>query len=285
MNLLEDVKYLTDDNEEGVTNYLVSLYERTENKYKYYPTKLNRLLTIYKLCTLKYNDWCLRNGFIINEDRTMGMPRWTYSAFYNDYSLIEEDKCEITDNLEIFDEQKCFLHPDYKTIYNMFAFNKDYEDYIKISDDSKELLELIFRKFGNYSSRDLAPLINDIVSKIPIKKRYNKNYIDFEDFKNFLLENKKTLKDNAIFEFINDFDRLKISKSIEKKLEQKKENSELQTKIPEVNSKINFEKKYPFFISKFKNLNSNQQNELIDYLIELSNSNNSCVKTKSIKKK
>ena len=106
INLLEDFNYLTDDKEDGVANYLVSLYERTVNKYKYYPTKLNRLLTIYKLCTLKYNDWCLSDGFIINEDGTMGMPRWAYSPFYNDYSLIEEDKCEITDNLEIFDVQR-----------------------------------------------------------------------------------------------------------------------------------------------------------------------------------
>jgi len=55
----------------------------------------------------------------------------------------------------------------------MFDFTESYEDYIRISDNSKELIELIFRKFGNYSSHDLAPLINEIVSKIFIRQQKN----------------------------------------------------------------------------------------------------------------
>lgn len=212
MEIIKDEEYLINDSTVGVANYLVSLYERTKNKYKYYPTKINRLLTIYKLCSLKYNDECLDDyDFIIRDDGTMGILNGMYSPFYNIYSLIPESYTEIDEELEIFQPHKNFLHQEIKKVHELFNIN--YEKQLCISEDSKKLLELIFRKFGNYPYSDLAIQINEIVNNIPIRKKYEENDIKLEDFTNFMYNNENVLKYNIIFEFIKNFDRLNIDKS------------------------------------------------------------------------
>lgn len=212
MKIIKDEEYLINDSTIGVANYLVSLYERTKNKYQYYPTKINRLLTIYKLCSLKYNDKCLNDlNFIITEDGTMGILSYMHSPFYNIYSSIPENYNEIDDELETFKQHKNFLHSEVKIIAESLGIN--YEKQLYISDDSKKLLELIFRKFGNYPFDELATQINQIVNNILIRKSYDRNYIKLEDFINFMNKNNKVLKNNIIFQFIKNFDRLNIDQS------------------------------------------------------------------------
>jgi len=69
---------------------------------------------------------------------------------------------------------------------------------------------------------------------------------------------------------------------MEKRRKQKEENIQLQNQVSDISSRVNLEKKYLFFISK---LNSNQQYELINYLVYLNSSSDSVIKTKSIKRK
>jgi len=212
MKIIKDEEYLINDSTIGVANYLVSLYKRTKNTYQYYPTKINRLLTIYKLCSLKYNDKCLNDlDFIITEDGTMGILSCMHSPFYNFYSSIPENYNEIDDEIETFEQHKNFLHSEVKIIAESLGIN--YEKQLYISDDSKKILELIFRKFGNYPFDELVAQINQIVNNILIRKSYDRNYIKLEDFINFMNKNNKVLKNNIIFEFIKNFDRLNINQS------------------------------------------------------------------------
>ena len=84
----------------------------------------------------------------------------------------------------------------------------------KLNEYSKELLESIFRNFGNYSINDLAGMLNEIGKKVPtIENRIN---IDrFEDFINDS-ENSKMYRNNKIFNFIQSFYGTKNIKSTDK---------------------------------------------------------------------
>lgn len=222
MEIISDEEYLVNDSTIGVANYFISLYERTKTRYHYYPTKINRLLTIYKLCTLKYNENCLFDSyFVINEDGTMGMKGRCYSSsYYFRVVDVEENYNEITDDLQSSNENKNYLTNDTKLIYDMFHkeylnddvlledYKKTYEEQLCISEESKELIELIFRKFGNYPYSKLAKQINQIVNNIPIEKNLFKICImEKRDFDYFMNKNKLLLNHNTIFKFIKNFDR------------------------------------------------------------------------------
>lgn len=98
-------KIYENDSAIGIANYIVSLYFRTGLRYKYYPTKLNRLLTIYKLCTLKYTENGLNDvDFVIRDNKIMGMIPGTFSIWHNGWNeSIKEDKTYIDDEIEPFD--------------------------------------------------------------------------------------------------------------------------------------------------------------------------------------
>lgn len=261
--------YLKDDHSIGVANYLVSLYYRTGLKYNFHGTKLNRLLTIYKLCSMKYNAECLSDAYFwIRDDGTMGMHKLVFSLVYNFGNFKEEDRRPITEKFNTFDKSKKYLYEEFRKPF--------YDARYDISDDSKQLLELIFRKFGNYSINDLAPMINEIVLKLPIRKALcNNNYIDFYDFKKFLIAYEIELKDNEIFNFIQCFNTLNISSSSKLSNHRNKDSNN--------QNKVDYSKKYPFFLSKFKRLKKEQQQELIYYLTEMSESNNLDDKNKVLK--
>lgn len=212
----DKLEYLTKDSIEGVVNYLISLYYRTDLKYRFYPSKINRLLTIYKLCSLKYNNETLEE-LIIDSNGRMGAISSIYSAFDNRYALLEEDGNEITEEIKDFENDKIYISRSYIAISQEVAgwFNSDYDIHRKlnISQESRDLLELIFRKFGNYSTQELGPIIDEIVSKLPIEKvKEYKYYEQFEVFNIFIDDNKKYLKHNVVFNFVKNFDRHNIDK-------------------------------------------------------------------------
>lgn len=117
-----------------------------------------------------------------------------------------EDKKSILDNIHYNNmknykkEVKIKFNPEHEIISE--AFKDDIQKKLVISDCSKELIELIFRKFGNYSINDLAPMIDEIVLKLPLEKRIFWNCINYKKYESFRLENNKKYKDNEVFDFI-----------------------------------------------------------------------------------
>lgn len=189
---LENSKLYNEDIK-TVCYYLISLYYKTNKKYKCYRTKLNRLLIIYKLCGMKYNVSCLEGIYTINAP-TKHIGLWfrpiasfTFREIYWEFNEKEEDKQEIIDQ---FNESA--------PIPNIYRLES-----LKISENTKELLEMIFRKFGNYTINDLANMIDEIIIKIPITTNNNEYKIDILNYDKFLSNN----IDNEVFEFIKNFQK------------------------------------------------------------------------------
>lgn len=169
--------------------YLVSLYYKTGCKYLCSITKINRLLTIYKFCTLKYNDESLRGEYIINTSMWFD-SLWfcIYKEEYFNENLMKQECKEITEEINEFAE----VPEKYKV-----------EHQIGVS--SKILLEKIFRKFGNYSLNDLGPMIDEIIFEMPTKKIDGKKDIDVNNFKKSLYVYPQNLN-NEVLNFIKNFD-------------------------------------------------------------------------------
>ena len=205
----------------GLINYLITLYNSTQTEYMYYPSKLNRLLTIYYLCMLKYKKNCMDDDFIILDDGRMGYRTIIFDSLYerNDYKIrTKEDKKPILDMINYDDVKNCEkalkikLSREYEIISRVFK--TDIQKKLVISDYSKELLELIFRKFGNYSINDLAQLIDSIVTKLPLEKRNTRNYVECEKYGVFRVENNDEFKENEVFEFIENFESFELLKQL-----------------------------------------------------------------------
>lgn len=170
---------------EDYANYLVSLFFKTNCKYKCYRTKINRLLIIYKLCDI--NNLIQEDSnyeLLIDKDKKQfGFP-FIFDKFDKDiyipYLCVEENgkiiKDKINNSIEIPKE------------YN-FNFLDDYSY-------SLIILEKIFRNFGNFSRDELNILLREIIQNIPI----DVNVIDINKFKSFI--NSDVLPDNKVLNFI-----------------------------------------------------------------------------------
>lgn len=129
-----------------------------------------------------------------------------------------EDKKSILDNIHYNNmknykkEVKIKFNPEHEIISE--AFKYDIQKKLVISDCSKELIELIFRKFGNYSINDLAPMIDEIVLKLPLEKRIFWNCINYKKYESFRLENNKKYKDNEVFDFIVNYAPYDLKKQV-----------------------------------------------------------------------
>ena len=188
-----------------VSYYLVSLYYKTGCKYHCYRTKLNRLLTIYKLCATRYNNDCLDSSFVLNET-WIGFPELA-ALFFREVYMKLPWEASIEDNKEIQDK-----------FDDKVEFNKEYKDSEKVlSLYTKQLIEIIFRKFGNYTIGDLAHLIDEIKQKIPVTKIDNGYKIDTKNYEDFLNIN----LDNEIFKFIKNFKLSENKKSVKEKVYKK----------------------------------------------------------------
>lgn len=227
----------------NLVSYLISLFYKTDCKYYCYRTKINRLLVIYKLCTIKYNNNVLDSHFFII-DKGMG--------FYNLAAYVDRDeylkKCVAEDNKPINDE---FKYSFYTPIYR-YDFN--YE----ISEQSKLLLEMIFRKFGNYNRVDLEnqlQQIKEIMPKIKVvygNPVYRVNKDSFISFINNLDNN--LYKDNEVLKFIKNFDNTNVNIFYDENLE----NEEVTNKINDQLKECDLETKKKILlilenISKYEN--------------------------------
>lgn len=178
----EDIKLLT--------YYLVSLFYKTDCKYWCSRTKINRLLTIYKFCTIKYKSDVLKGEYVISNPKNkigIWFPKlngYIDRDVYLKYNIME-DNCEKI--IEQFNENA--------EIPKIFEVEKE------ISVISKILLEKIFREFGNYPLNVLAPMVDEVILKMPIKEIEGKTEIDTNNFENFL----NTNTNNEVFNFIKEY--------------------------------------------------------------------------------
>lgn len=210
------MKKIFDEKFGNLVSYLISLFYKTDCKYYCYRTKINRLLVIYKLCTLKYNKDVLTNNFFITDQ---GM------CFSGLVSYIDKDEylkdCVMEDNKPINDEFKdSFYTPVYRYNFNC-----------EISEQSKILLEMIFRKFGNYNRVDLENQLQQIQKIMPKTKVIDVNpvyHLKKEHFVRFIYNLDSDLyKDNEVLKFIKNFDNTNINMFYDETLE----NEEITKKI------------------------------------------------------
>lgn len=192
MNINDYLDYYTTKEIKDMAYYLILLFYKTNRKYGCYRAKINRLLTIFVLCNLKNKPNLKDSKFYITE-HFMGLreineiikERDIYINFNNNDSkepIIEE-----------------FIEP--KDIPIRY---KEIIDNIELNDETKNILEIIFRQFGSYSINDLAPLIDSFKSFLTENYSDEPISIDVDKFYTFinLNEIKEKYKDNEIFNFI-----------------------------------------------------------------------------------
>lgn len=216
------MKKIFDEKFGNLVSYLISLFYETDCKYYCYRTKINRLLVIYKLCVLKYNKDVLNDNFFITDQ---GM--W----FSGLVSYIDRDeylkKCVEEDNKPINDEFKYSL---YTPVYR-YNFN------CEISEQSKILLEMIFRKFGNYNRVDLENQLQQIKEIMPKMKVIDGNpvyHLRKEHFVRFIYNLDSDLyKDNEVLRFIKNFDNTNINMFYDENLESEELTNKINEKLKE----------------------------------------------------
>lgn len=141
---------------EEAYKYLTGLYYKTGEKYCCQALKIQLLLTIYQLWCLKYNKTGIMPNHLVKLEITSNKSRFRLKNILLPTDIIngttKEDKTPIID--EFLDSYK--IPPLYK-VENDF-----------INKEVRDLLELIFRKFGNWSAKDLVNeskfIINSILS-------------------------------------------------------------------------------------------------------------------------
>jgi len=162
--------------------YLISLFYKSGERYFCSRPKINRLLTIYKFCSVRHDPNCFHFSFVPGGSGLMGikgLSSFVERDVYLNFYMYDDDKQEFTDT---FDETV-----EIPGRYVNDFLIRDYE----ISDKVKELLEIIFRKFGSYPISDLAQMIDQMKNNIPFRKKVDEvNFIyyslDADEFLEFL---------------------------------------------------------------------------------------------------
>lgn len=215
--------------------YLISLYYKTGCKYSCTRSKINKLLIIFKLCFIKNNLKTFDNKLIIYEN----------FSYFEDLSIIMEKDVyctekSIEENSKIIDK-----------LNEMVEIPPMYKTYIKLAEEEKKLLEIIFREFGNFNINYLSDKIEPIVRNI--SAIYKNNFILDEDrvfdfFNNYYHE----YQNNEIFKFI---ENIIIKKSNYKNEKNNKIFCDLVIKIS--NLDVSKQRKLLKYIETFKNDNEN----------------------------
>jgi len=172
--------------------YLVSLFYKTNCKYSCTRSKINRLLTIYMFCNIKNKPNLHDSKFAITKE---------FMGFY-DLAFIIPNTIYYTDLRDMKNnDDKQEIKERFGKVINRYT---EYDD--KIDESQKELLELIFRKFGSYPITDLSIKTDKIKDNAPIKQKKD-NVVNIDEFLLFLnnKENNKLYKNNEIFKFIKNF--------------------------------------------------------------------------------
>ena len=137
-----------------ITNYLIQLFYKTDKKYSCTQTKIGKMLSIL---AFKYAQ---KDKLLFNENIYKYSP--DCGTFIKDLVFIPND---------IYFRDIEFDNPD-NSKYISDIFNEKAEIpecYLNIEILPVEIeseIEMLFRKYGAYSSRKLAELLNPIVDKI-----------------------------------------------------------------------------------------------------------------------
>lgn len=235
---------LYDCNLYGIVSYLISLFYRTNCKFECSRRKINRLLTIYKLCCDKNGYDCFEDKFYIGEPYSyvLGInfiPREVYCRYFYD---------EYDENSLFFE---CILkEDDVSCIENMPFMYKQFIKGIKISEESKKLLEDVFKKFGGFKFQKMANDIDEIMENIPTIKMLDiMEHIDKDKINDFFEDknNNQIYKNNIVFQFVKNY-------NIDKNMDFKDEKY------------FNCDKVDDWFFKKFQNLSFENQKKLLQYI-------------------
>ena len=177
---------------EAMASYLVSLFYKSKKNYSCTRSKIGKLLVLNTLCNID-NQNLLNTLYISDESIYTYEPsllEFIYRDVYIKYPFCD-DKKPFT---ELFDESV--------VIPNMFQIRLDrYE----LDDNSKRILEDIFRNFASYPLGDLNKMIKEIIPLIvgsTNTKVEDKNHIkeNYKFFKNNRIN--ELYKDNKIYSFL-----------------------------------------------------------------------------------
>lgn len=202
-NLRQNLQKLEYSETRNLACYLISLFYKSGCIYFCSRPKINRLLTIYKLASISFNEDCFKYGFNIDS---------TYIFVGSYIYMIERDvyyNCNYDENGKLV-----YLSNDNKDFYNgNFTHNSTipnwyHMDEYDINSSQKRLLEIIFRKFASYSVGDLGMMIDELHHNIPFERKNDEfgfafNYLDKEKLKQFLNSesNNELYKNNEVFNF------------------------------------------------------------------------------------
>ena len=184
--------------------YLVSLFYKTNCKYFCTRPKIKRLLTIYKLSSINFDPDCFHYIFFV-DDQQMTITSYISSiverdVYFNIGTVNGKLQIMSEDNREFFDEN----FSETISVPNKYIVNENEIDKIK-----RDLLEIIFRKFGSYSSRELNDMLDEFSHEIPFEQKVDEtnftyDYLDPNKFMKFLNSeyNSSLFQNNEVFNFI-----------------------------------------------------------------------------------
>ena len=160
------------------TNYLISLFYRTEKKYSASRTKIGKLMSIV--------------AFIYAR---MGIKLFEEHIFrYDNCGTIIPKLNKLSIDIYVFyhyDDDKEYINDDFFIDYEMPETYKDFKD---VPEDVKLVIEDVFRNFGAYSQVNLGDCLNKIV--------YLDGFVDSDDV--VILEE---LKDLEMYNFNDEKDK------------------------------------------------------------------------------
>lgn len=179
-------------------NYIAQLFIKTGGKYRCGALKINNLLSIYKISVMCFNYTCynIKMRLIPNSPVAIFDVDGIFLHFLNDSSFFYQTLSYNSDNL---------LEQNNKPIEDEFLSDIEIpERFIRGTDNisvaAKALLEKIFRKFGNYTNKDINDMLKEILNDFIANTR--KTYINDEELLNYLRDNFRLFNENEIVNFI-----------------------------------------------------------------------------------
>ena len=157
------------------TNYLISLFYRTENRYSTSRIKISKLMSIVAFIYARWGIKLFQEDIFRYDNCGTIIPK---------LNRLPKDICSMNFN----NDTKKYISDDLFVDYEMPAGYSIFKD---VPEDVKLVIEDVFRHFGAYSQVDLGDCLNKIV--------YLEGFVDSDDI--IILEE---LKDLEMYNFKND---------------------------------------------------------------------------------
>lgn len=167
------------------TNYLITLFYKTEQRYSTGRTKIGKLMSIVAFV---YARWGQR--LFVDEI-------YKYDDCGTIIASLDFISREVYVTWGASDDDKQYIHDDLCIDCNIPNY---YSNCVDVPEDVKFVIEDVFRNFGAYSQGDLGNCLNLIVDldyMVDNKKLIRLEKIQELDFKDF-----KDLKDNEVIKYL-----------------------------------------------------------------------------------